>query len=229
MACPAESLTALKPSRSRNSTAGGVVPTVRFRSAWATRSVNNARLGRPVNASWKARRSSCACKVGGPGRRGPRCRRRRRRRSGRGRARRGPPGARAGGGGRVARRRLRRAGGRATRGSRRLRGRGRAPAVTVAPPRGRRAPGRPGVEQSHDHRAKDDRAHRPARHRHPPPREPLPAAAPRAVTAAGPGTRHGAVAARPRRGPGALAVAAREVHPRLGLGLTVLPGHRRGF
>lgn len=53
------------------------------------------------------------------------------------------------------------------RGSRRLRGRGRAPAVTVAPPRGRGPPGGPGVEQPHDHRGEDGRAHHAAGHRHP--------------------------------------------------------------
>jgi hypothetical protein len=53
-AWPRLSLTSLKPSRSRNSTATeGVCRLVRWR-AWSTRSLNRARLAREVSESWKA-------------------------------------------------------------------------------------------------------------------------------------------------------------------------------
>ena len=53
-AWPRLSLTSLKPSRSRNSTAtDGVWRLVRSR-AWSTRSLNRARLASAVSESWKA-------------------------------------------------------------------------------------------------------------------------------------------------------------------------------
>ena len=59
-ACPSASLTALKPSRSRNAT-DTARPSRRARSsAWVRLSRNSARLGSPVRGSWKAWWRSCS-------------------------------------------------------------------------------------------------------------------------------------------------------------------------
>ena len=53
-AWPKRSLTALKPSKSRNSTASGACSRCSRRIAWSSRSKNRTRLGSPVSGSWSA-------------------------------------------------------------------------------------------------------------------------------------------------------------------------------
>ena len=65
-AWPKRSLTALKPSKSRKSTASGACSRCWRRSAWSSRSKNSARLGRPVSESWSA---SCSRRSSAPRRR----------------------------------------------------------------------------------------------------------------------------------------------------------------